>query len=54
VNAPTIKELGLNVVAANWRGIFAAPGVSAEQKNQIIEYITKLNTSEPCKTTLVE
>jgi putative tricarboxylic transport membrane protein len=54
VNAPTIKELGLNVVAANWRGIFAAPGVSAEQKNKIIDYITKLNTSEPWKKTLVE
>jgi putative tricarboxylic transport membrane protein len=54
VNVPTIKELGLNVVAANWRGIFAAPGVSAEQKNKIIDYITKLNTSEPWKKTLVE
>lgn len=54
VNAPTIKELGLNVVAANWRGIFAAPGVSAEQKNKIIDYIIKLNTSEPWKKTLVE
>ena len=54
VNAPTIKELGLNVVAANWRGIFAAPGVSAEQKSKIIDYITKLNTSEPWKKTLVE
>ena len=54
VNAPTIKELGLNVVAANWRGIFAAPGVSAEQKNKITDYITKLNTSEPWKKTLVE
>ncbi|MFM7498083.1 MAG: Bug family tripartite tricarboxylate transporter substrate binding protein [Candidatus Fonsibacter sp.] len=54
VNAPTIKELGLNVVAANWRGVFAAPGVSAEQKNKIIDYITKLNASEPWKKTLVE
>jgi len=54
VNAPTIKELGLNVVAANWRGIFAAPGVSAEQKNKITDYITKLNISEPWKKTLVE
>jgi len=54
VNAPTIKELGLNVVAANWRGIFAAPGVSAEQKNKVIDYITKLNSSEPWKKTLVE
>ena len=54
VNAPTIKELGLNVVAANWRGVFAAPGVSAEQKNKITDYITKLNTSEPWKKTLVE
>jgi putative tricarboxylic transport membrane protein len=54
VNVPTIKELGLNVVIANWRGIFAAPGISAEQKNKIIDYLTKLNTSEPWKKTLVE
>lgn len=54
VNVPTIKELGLNVVIANWRGIFAAPGISAEQKNKIIDYITKLNTSEAWKKTLIE
>jgi len=54
VNAPTIKELGLNVVAANWRGIFAAPGVSAEQKSKITDYITKLNNSTAWKKTLTE
>jgi putative tricarboxylic transport membrane protein len=54
VNAPTIKELGLNVVAANWRGIFAAPGVSAEQKSKITDYITKLNNSAAWKKTLTE
>jgi len=54
VNAPTIKELGLNVVAANWRGIFAAPGVSVEQKSKITDYITKLNNSTAWKKTLTE
>jgi putative tricarboxylic transport membrane protein len=29
-NIPTLKELGLDIVLQNWRGVFAAPGASAE------------------------
>jgi putative tricarboxylic transport membrane protein len=54
VNVPTLKELGVNVVAANWRGVFAAPGISAEQKNKLIDFLTKLHASDPWKKTLTE
>ena len=54
VNVPTLKELGVNVVAANWRGVFAAPAISAEQKNKLIDFLTKLHASDPWKKTLTE
>ena len=42
VNVPTLKELGINVSESNWRGIFAAPGITAAQRNALIEFATKL------------
>ena len=35
VDAPTLKESGLDVVLENWRMVAAAPGLSAEQKAAI-------------------
>ena len=32
VDAPTLKELGLNVEIGNWRGVYGAPGINAEQR----------------------
>ena len=42
VNVPTLKELGINVSESNWRGIFGAPGITAAQRNTLIEFATKL------------
>ena len=41
VDAPTLKELGLNVVIGNWRGVYGAPGITAEQRKTLIDGIVK-------------
>jgi putative tricarboxylic transport membrane protein len=41
VNVPTLKELGVNVEVVNWRGIFAGPGLTPEQQQQISGLVEK-------------
>jgi putative tricarboxylic transport membrane protein len=36
---PTMKEQGYNVVLGNWRGVFGAAGISAEQRKALTELI---------------
>ena len=40
-DVPTLKEQGINVVIGNWRGVYGAPGISAEQRKGLIEMIVK-------------
>ncbi len=46
VNVPTLTELGLGVTAANWRGVFAPPGISAAQRDALVNFMTKVHASE--------
>ncbi|WP_432443583.1 Bug family tripartite tricarboxylate transporter substrate binding protein [Rhizobium grahamii] len=46
VDAPTLKESGLDVAVENWRMVAAAPGLSAEQTAQITADFDKLSKSE--------
>jgi putative tricarboxylic transport membrane protein len=41
VNVPTLKEQGVNVVIGNWRGVYGAPGITAEQRKTLTEMILK-------------
>ncbi|MDO8280498.1 MAG: tripartite tricarboxylate transporter substrate-binding protein [Burkholderiaceae bacterium] len=41
VNVPTLKELGLNVVIGNWRGVYGAPGITAAQRSALIDLLLK-------------
>ena len=52
IDAPTIKEGGLDVVVENWRMIAAAPGLSAEQVAAIDTDIAKVANSDAWKETL--
>ena len=36
VDIPTLREQGINVDLVNWRGVFAAPGITAEQQKELI------------------
>jgi putative tricarboxylic transport membrane protein len=37
----SLKEQGLNVEIYNWRGVYAAPGISIEQRKAMIDAVTK-------------
>ncbi|MDE1160119.1 MAG: tripartite tricarboxylate transporter substrate binding protein [Neorhizobium sp.] len=52
VDAPTLKESGLDVVIQNWRMVAAAPGITAEQKAAISADIEKLEKSKGWQETL--
>ena len=36
VDVPTLKEQGVNVELVNWRGVWGAPGISADQRKALI------------------
>ena len=41
IDVPTLKEQGINVVIGNWRGVYGAPGITAEQRKALIDMIVK-------------
>ncbi|QLG11223.1 tripartite tricarboxylate transporter substrate binding protein [Deinococcus sp. D7000] len=52
IPVPTIKSQGLNVELANWRGIVAAPGISASEKAALVSALDKMHASKQWKDTL--
>ena len=53
LDAPTLKEQGWNVVISNWRGVYGAPGITAEQRKTLIDMVTKA-TQAPAWTQAVQ
>jgi putative tricarboxylic transport membrane protein len=53
IAAPTLKEEGIDVELANWRGVFAPPGVNEAQRKAMIALMEKMTASpqwaEACK-----
>ncbi|CDO20680.1 Bug family tripartite tricarboxylate transporter substrate binding protein [Mycolicibacterium mageritense] len=45
VDAPTIKEQGVDLVFTNWRGFVAPPDISDEQRTAIVAAFEKLHSS---------
>jgi putative tricarboxylic transport membrane protein len=45
VNAPTLRETGLNVELANWRGIVAPPGISKSDEAALEKMLTQMHSS---------
>jgi putative tricarboxylic transport membrane protein len=41
VDAPTLKEQGIDVVIGNWRGVYGAPGITTEQRKVLIDMLVK-------------
>ena len=54
VDAPTLKEGGVDVSLQNWRMVAAAPGITDEQKAAILADIEKMNASETWQKTLAD
>jgi putative tricarboxylic transport membrane protein len=46
INVPTLKEQGIDVVIGNWRGVYGAPGISAEQRKALTELVVKATKSK--------
>lgn len=42
IDTPTLKEQGIDVVLGNWRGVFGAPGISADQQKALIGLLEKM------------
>jgi putative tricarboxylic transport membrane protein len=42
VDMPTLKEQGVDVVLGNWRGVFGAPGISADQQKALIGLVERM------------
>ena len=49
---PTLKELGVNVVAANWRGVFCGPGLNPQQRQALIDLMTAVHATPQWKEIL--
>lgn len=41
LNIPTMKELGYEVEIGNWRGVYGAPGITAEQRKALTDLVVK-------------
>ncbi|MFZ1773258.1 MAG: tripartite tricarboxylate transporter substrate-binding protein [Rhizobiaceae bacterium] len=54
IDAPTIKEQGLDVELANWRAIVAAPGITGEQKTALLAAVDMTVKSDAWKAVLAE
>ena len=39
VNVPTLNEQGIDVEIGNWRGVYGAPGINAEQRKALINMV---------------
>jgi putative tricarboxylic transport membrane protein len=49
---PTLKELGVNVTAANWRGVFCPPGLNAQQRQALVDLMTAVHATPQWKEIL--
>ncbi|MDF3837530.1 tripartite tricarboxylate transporter substrate binding protein [Cupriavidus basilensis] len=50
----TLKEQGINVEIYNWRGVYGAPGITAEQRKALVDAVVKATESPVWKETLAK
>lgn len=54
VDAPTLKESGIDLTFANWRGVLAPPGISDGARQQMVEVLEKMHGTQQWKEALVK
>jgi putative tricarboxylic transport membrane protein len=54
VNAPTLKESGIDLSFANWRGVLAPPGISDDAKKAMIHALEELHGTQQWKEALTK
>lgn len=52
VDAPTLTEQGVDLVFSNWRGLVAAPGITAEEEQRLVDLLTDMHASAEWKEAL--
>lgn len=52
IDAPTLKEQGVDLVIANWRSVMAPPGLSPQQRDDLIALVDKMAKSQAWKDAL--
>jgi len=45
IDVPTLRELGVDVSIMNWRGVFAAPGLSAAEQDRLSDVVARMHKS---------
>lgn len=50
---PTLKESGIDVELANWRGVVAPPEIGDEARQELVDLVTAMHDSDVWKETLV-
>jgi putative tricarboxylic transport membrane protein len=51
---PTLKEQGIDVVLGNWRGVFAAPGITTAQRDALVAAVKTATDSPAWKESLAK
>lgn len=46
VDAPTLKESGIDMTFVNWRGILAPPGISTENRERLVKMFTEMHSTK--------
>jgi putative tricarboxylic transport membrane protein len=54
INAPTLKEAGINMTFANWRGVLAPPGISDRAKQAMVKALEEMHSTPQWKEALVK
>src|ERR1700712_421630 len=54
VDAPTLKESGIDLTFANWRGVLAPPGISDKAKNAMVKVLEDMHGTQKWKDALVK
>jgi putative tricarboxylic transport membrane protein len=54
IDVPTMKEQGYDVVLGNWRGVYAGPGITPEQRKALTDLVTVATKSKAWQEDLVK
>jgi putative tricarboxylic transport membrane protein len=54
IDAPTLRESGIDLSFTNWRGILAPPGITDDERRSLIDVITRMRDSEQWREALVK
>lgn len=52
IDAPTLKEAGVDVAMSNWRGLVAPPGLDPEEQAALIDLVERLHGTQQWQETL--